>query len=117
MQFLFGDPLVTDTGNRFKQSPFDQAEHGFVVNFQKVGHFFGGIDFHGLTHVLDVAAPHQQGTKPHTRLFSVMSSKEIGLAEMHSPSQMVAGLHEKTALVVFVDYVRLDKFFIVRVFD
>jgi hypothetical protein len=60
---------------------------------------------------LGVAAPHQQGTKPHTRLFNVMSSKEIGLAEMHSPGQMVAGLHEKTALVVFVDDVRLDKFF------
>jgi hypothetical protein len=40
-----------------------------------------------------------------------MNSKEIGLAEMHSPGQMVAGLHEKTALVVFVDDVRLDKFF------
>jgi hypothetical protein len=41
--------------------------------------------------------------KPRTHLFSVVSSKEIGLAERHSLGQMVAGLHEKTALVSFVE--------------
>jgi hypothetical protein len=58
-----------------------------------------------------MAAPHQQGTKPRTRLFSVVNSRETGLAEMRSSGQIVAWLHEKTALVIFVEFVRLDKFF------
>jgi len=53
------DPLVPDAGNRLEQSPFNQTEHGFVVNLQQAGHFFGGINLHGLTHDLGVAAPHQ----------------------------------------------------------
>ena len=53
-----------------------------------------------------MAAPHQSGTKPHTRLFSVRSFKKTDLAEMRSPGQRLAGLLEKTVLVDFVDQAR-----------
>jgi hypothetical protein len=117
VQFLFGDPFVPNAGNCLEQSPFDQPEHGFVINLQQAGHLIGGVYFHCLAHILGVAAPHQQGTKPPTRLFSVTSFKKTDLAEMHSPGQWMAGLLEKTVLANFVVFVRLDKFFDVRVLN
>ena len=103
--------------NSLEQSPLDQPEHGFVINLQQAGHLIGGVYFHNISHILGVAAPHQPGTKPHTRLFSVTSFKKTDLAEMHSPGQWMAGLLEKTVLANFVVFVRLDKFFDVRVLD
>jgi hypothetical protein len=114
-QFLFGDPLVTDAWNRFEQPTFNEPKHGFVVNLQQAGHFISGVYFHCLTCVLGVAAPHQPGTKPPTRLFSVRSFKKTDLAEMRSPGQWLAGLLEKTVLVSFVDQARRKLIFMVRV--
>ncbi|HTX21139.1 MAG TPA: hypothetical protein VMD27_04635 [Candidatus Aquilonibacter sp.] len=117
VQFLFGDPFVPYARNCLEQSPLDQPEHGFVINLQQAGHLIGGVYFHSFAHILGVAAPHQQGTKPLTRLFSVKGFKKTDLVEMHSPGQWMAGLLEKTVSVNFVVFVRLDKFFDVRVLN
>jgi len=103
VQFLFGDPFVPNAGDCLEQTPLNQPEHGFVIDLQQAGHLIGGVYFHCLAHVLGVAAPHQQGTKPHTRLFSVTSFRKTDLAGMRSRGQWMAGLLEKTVLVRFVD--------------
>lgn len=63
-----------------------------------------------------MAAPHQPGTKPRTRLFSVASSKEIDLAEMRSTGQRMAGGMRRPIYLILNFRRDADEFFSVRVF-